>query len=238
MGEIRINQEPQQIDIYVKRILARYLGANTQILFQEHRDPITGLPDGTKEPVTLYIDNAGDLNQYPVQCITEVIQSLIGVPTNTIICNSKSRITITFKVFLLVKFQGLTAPKLIVLPDDIGTSVMTKYDLTQPQNKNHDYPKETLQIVDGNFVYTADIPLSMFDNQLTQDQLNDPTLQSHVLLRCMTWSVDVDGVANNGTGTPPVAATTVTLAKYEDILDKIGIDQDILINGIPEEFIC
>lgn len=238
MGELKICQEPQQLDIYVKRILARYLGAGTQILFQEHRDPVTGIPDGTKEPLTLYIDNGGDSNQYPVQCISEVIQSLIGIPTNTIICNSKSRISFAFKVFLLVKFQGLAAPSLIVLPDDIGSKVMTEYDMTQPQNINHNVPKETLQIVGGNFVYTADIPLSMFDNPLTQDQLNDPTLQSHVILRCMTWTVDVDGVGYNGTGTPPVLATTVYLSKFEDILDKIGIDQDIFIDGTPEEFIC
>jgi len=173
-----------------------------------------------------------------VQCISEVILSLIECPTNIIICNSKSRISITFKVFLLVKFQGLAAPSLIVLPDDIGTSVMTQYDLTLPQNKNHATPKETLQIVNNNFVYTADIPLSQFDNPLAQDQLNDCTLQSHVLLKCMSFLIDVDGVANDGTGTPPVPATTVTISISEDILDKIGIDQDIFIEGIPEDFTC
>lgn len=237
MGELKIQQEPQQLDIFVKRILARYFAPDTQICFQEHRDLI-GTPTGTKEPVTLYIDNAGDYNQYPVQCVTETIFSLIDIPTNTIICNSKSRITITFKVFLLVKYQNVAAPGLIVLPDDIGTKVMTQYDLTQPQNKNHTTPKETMQIVGGNFVYTADVPLSMFDNPLTKDELADCSLQSHVILKCMRWLVDVDGTSNSGTGTPPAAATTVALEIFEDVLDKIGIDQDIFVTGIPEDFIC
>lgn len=237
MGELMIQSEPQKLDIFVKRILCKYFGPNTQIFFQEHRNP-NGTPAGTKEPVKLYIDNAGNSNQHPVQCVTEVILSLIDCPTNTIICNSKSRVTITFKVFLLVKFQGVAAPSLIVLPDDIGTKVMTQYDLTQPQYKNHDNPKETMQIIGDNFVYTADIPLSQFDCQLTKDQLNDCSLQSHVLLKCLKWVIDVDGVGNNGTGTPPAAATTVTLSISEDLLDKIGIDQDIYITGTPEDFVC
>ncbi|HBM81881.1 MAG: hypothetical protein QME45_14195 [Clostridiales bacterium] len=238
MGEFKIQQEPQQLDIFVKRILARYIGNNTQILFQEHRDPLTGLPDGTKEPVTLYINNAGVDSLNPVQCISEVILSLTDCPTNTIICNSKSRISISFKVFLLTKFQDVAAPSLIVLPDDMGTSVMTEYDLTQPQNISNTNPKETLQIVNGNFVYTADIPLTQFDHELTKDQLNDCSLQSHVLLKCMNFLVDVDGTGNNGTGTPPALATTVTLSITEDIIDKIGIDQDVFVQGNPEDFIC
>jgi len=238
MGELKIQQEPQQLDIFVKRILARYFSPDTQILFQEGVDRKTGAPNGKKEPVVLYINNAGDFNQYPVQCVTEVILSLVDCPTNTIICNSKSRIVIAFKVFLLVKFQGVTTPSLIVLPDDIGTKVMTEVDLTQPQHKNHDFPKEMLQILGDNFVYTADIPLNKFEGCLTKEHLNDCSLQSHVLLKCMQWFVDIDGVSNNGTGTPPLPATTVTLSITEDILDKIGIDQDIFVRGIPEDFIC
>jgi len=226
----------EKVGIFVKRILAKYVAARKQMLFQEKRDAATGNPTGIKEPLVLYINNSDENCEYPVQGITEVIVSLTEPPQDVIISNSKSRIKITFKVFLLVKYQDIAVPNLIVLPDDIGIKCMTQYDLSVPQHKDHGFPKETLQVTGGNFVYIIDIPLSEFDNTLTNTQLHDPTLQSFVLLKNLAWTVDVDVVGPNGTGVPPLPATTTMLSVYQDIVDKIGINQDIVINGIPEDF--
>lgn len=231
MADISELQNPEILNIFIKQILAKYKASQMQILFEEHRNPADDQPDGTKEPLILYINNAGLNHEFPVQCITEIILSLVSAPTNTIICNSKSRVTLTFKVFLLVKNQGVAIPELIILPDDIGTKCKTKYDMHDAQYKNHDYPKESLRIVDNNFVYTIDIPLSMFDKQLTPEELSNPTLESHVQLNSLSWVIDVDSVGNNGTGDPPLPATTVAITISEDIHDKIGIDQDVYVEG-------
>ncbi|RCX10505.1 hypothetical protein DFR58_1284 [Anaerobacterium chartisolvens] len=226
----------EKYGIFVKRILAKYFAPESQLLFQEKRDPATGLQMGVKEPLKLYINNAGENGEHPVQGITEIIMNLNETPSNIIISNTKSRIKIIFKVFLLIKYQDLGTPSLIVLPDDIGTKCMSQYDLSEAQHKSHNQPKETLQISDGNFMYIVDVPLTEFDSQLTPYQLNDSTLQSYVVLKNLTWTVDVDDIEKKGAGIPPSAATVTTISVFQDLLNKIGIDDDIVINGVSSAY--
>lgn len=61
------NREP--INILINRTKARFCERNLQIFFQEKRDPVTGQRLAEKEPVTLFIDNAGTFNEYPLECI-------------------------------------------------------------------------------------------------------------------------------------------------------------------------
>lgn len=221
----------EKIGIYVKRILAKYSMPECQVLFQEKCDPATGTRMGVKEPLKLFIHNAGENGENPIQGVSEVILSVTEPPTNVIITNNKSRVKIVFKVFLLAKYQDMAAPSLIVLPDDIGEKCYTSVDLTSPQHKDHDQPRETLQISDGNFLYIADIPLTEFDNQLTPYQMHDPTLQPYVVLKNFIWSIDVDDVVRNCTGS---LATGTVLSVCQDVLNKISIDQDMEISGIPK----
>ena len=221
----------EKVGIYVKRILAKYFMPECQMLFQEKCDAATGVHMGAKEPLKLFINNAGENGENPIQGVTEVIMSLTEQPTSVIITNTKSRVKIVFKVFLLVKYQDMAAPSLIVLPDDLGTKCYTAVDLTSPQHKDNDHPRETLQISDGNFLYISDIPLSEFDNQITSYQLHDPTLQPYVVLKNFTWTIDVDDVVRSGTGS---SATETTITVYQDVLNKISIDQDLEISGISK----
>ncbi|MPN32195.1 hypothetical protein SDC9_179671 [bioreactor metagenome] len=68
-------------------------------------------------------------------------------------------------------------------------------------------------------------------------ELNDPTLQSYILLRNLNYDVEVLDTfqvftaADNSTS---IWTTIVELSVFEDIIDKLGIDQDIVICGIPE----
>lgn len=221
----------EKVGIYVKRILAKYFMPECQLLFQEKKDAATGVHMGVKEPLKLFIYNAGENGENPIQGVTEVIMSLTETPASVIITNSKCRIKIIFKVFLLVKYQDMAAPSLIVLPDDIGTKCYTSVDLTISQHKDHDHPRETLQISDGNFLYIADIPLSEFDNQITSYQLHDPSLQPYLILKNFAWSIDVDDVVRNSTGN---SATATVISVFQDVLSKISIDQDLEISGISK----
>ena len=221
----------EKVGIYVKRILAKYFMPECQLLFQEKCDPVSGVHMGVKEPLKLFINNAGENGENPIQGVTEVIMSLTEQPASVIITNSKSRIKIVFKVFLLVKYQDMAAPSLIVLPDDLGSKCYTSVDLTTSQHKDNDQPRETLQISDGNFLYISDIPLPEFDNQMTSFQLHDPTLQPYVVLKNFTWAIDVDDVVRSGSGSP---ATETTLSIFQDVLNKISIDQDLEISGISK----
>ena len=223
----------EKVGIFVKRILAKYYIPECQVLFQEKIDPITGAHTGVKEALKLFMNNAGENDDNPIQGITEVIMSFTETPSSVIITNTKSRVKIIFKVFLLVKYQDMAAPSLIVLPDDIGTKCYTSVDLTIPQHKDNDQPRETLQISDGNFLYIADIPLSEFDNQITSNQLHDPTLQPYVVLKNFSWSIDVDDVVRNDSGN---SATETTISICQDILNKLSIDQDIEISGITKMY--
>lgn len=130
-----------KVGIFVKRILAKYFMPECQLLFQEKHDPVTGTRMGMKEPLKILINNAGENGENPIQGVTEVIMSLTETPASVIITNSKSRVKIVFKVFLLVKYQDMAAPGLIVLPDDIGTKCYTSVDLTVSQHKDHDQPR-------------------------------------------------------------------------------------------------
>jgi hypothetical protein len=233
-NEKNITQSSQPLDILAKRILTTYTKQNLQLLFEEKRNAQTGEPLGIKEPVTFYIYNAKQSEEHPVQCIQNVIFSLIEPPTNVIICNSKSRVQIKFKVFLLVKFQDVIIPSFIVLPDDISTKCITLYDLTIPQKKNHLFPKEMLQVIDNNFVYTIDIPLSEFTHLLTPEQLADPSLQSYVFLKNLSWNIDIDPTTSSDPHCPSVPATTIKFSLFQNMTDKIVIDQTITIEGIPE----
>jgi hypothetical protein len=223
----------EKVGIFVKRILAKYYVPECQVLFQEKIDPITGAHTGVKEALKLFMNNAGENGENPIQGITEVIMSLTETPSSVIITNTKSRVKIIFKVFLLVKYQDMAAPSLIVLPDDIGTKCYTSADLTIPQHKENDHPRETLQISDGNFLYIADIPLSEFDNQMTSYQLHDPTLQPYVVLKNFSWSIDVDDVVRSDSGN---SATATTISICQDVLNKISIDQDLEISGIAKMY--
>ena len=71
-------------------------------------------------------------------------------------------------------------------------------------------------------------------------ELQDPTLQSYLLLKNLSCDIDVIDVVNVE-ATNIVTSQTVTLSTsevdfslFEDIIDKLGIDQDVIIEGIPE----
>jgi hypothetical protein len=258
----------EPLDIFARRVLAKAELLQKQEIFQENYsvdDP--PLPLGTKSPLTLYIINNGATPQTttpntnygsPVKCVKLCKRILDQDPGNTILCTQKSRVVLDFELVLVVEYEDNTFD-VLTLPRNL--SAFTQYGATTKafventvlgptgtpviQHQNVTQPYEQLVIkynatatAYANFEYTVTIPLSSFSTVLRKCELNDPTLQSYIVLRNLTYEVDVlDQYLVNATETATIWTTMVDFSLSEDIIDKLGIDQDIRIIGTPE-YVC
>lgn len=218
------DEKKKLVNILVLKTLSRFKSKCTQIFFQEKRDPVTGERLGVKEPVTLFIDNAGDFNEFPLECIQCVIVPT-DEPTWSLICGKRIKISVGFKVLLLVKFAGSNTFELITLPDDIGTRVTTLYDLTEVQVSRSII--QTMQIVGDRFIFTMSIPFSEFEGTIPAGADFDVI----ITLRNMTWNADIGDTGFHGTGSPPVLSTRVDLSIFYDILVQIATEEEITVAG-------
>lgn len=224
-------------------------------------------PLGTKAPLTLYIINHGAVpstdpnTSYgsPVKCVKLCKRILDFDPTNTILCTQKSKVILTFELVLIVEYEDNTFD-VLTLPRDL--SAFTQYTAGKKafvagtvldpatgtpivQHQNVTQPHEQMVIkynanatAYASFEYTVVIPLTSFDTPLRKCELNDPTLQSYIVLRNLNYDVDVlDQYEAQATATTTIWTTMVNFSLYEDIIDKLGIDQDIRIIGTPE-YVC
>jgi len=219
--------EKKTINILALRSLARFESNSTQIFFQEKRNPVTGTRLGKKEPVTLFIDNAGDFNEYPLECI-QCVFVRTDEPTWSFICGKKVKITFGFKVILLAKFTGADSYEIITLPDDIGVKCTTLYDLSEVQVSRSIV--QTMQRVGDRFIYTMTITLDEFTGTIPAD--DDFTVI--VTLRNMTWNAEIGDTGFEGTGSPPVPATRVDLSVFYDILVQLASEEEITVIGTTE----
>ncbi|HEX9059857.1 MAG TPA: hypothetical protein VF941_06735 [Clostridia bacterium] len=299
------------LDIFAKRVLGKKTLFNYQEVYQEKYGLIPGSnppangPLGVKIPLKIYVINHNStaavqpIEGSPVKCV-KLCKRIFdpGYPLNTLICTSKSRITIRFQLIMLVEYMDGTFT-MLNLPNDLNaqtnyinntttlpfyttkgfldqTVIQPVYTVTPPagttpgsvavsenfivQNQNQQKPYETLVIkkvtttdAQGNavtqswFEYSVTIPFTDFEPNLRHCELEDPTLESHILLKnrksdfdvlnsvlipaTVTYSATVTG---NVSINNYIYATEVDFSLYEDIIDKLGIDQDINIEGVPE----
>ena len=258
---VRQLPDTQVLDIFVKRILAKKTLTRYQGVFQEN---VTGgTATGEKLPLKLYIVNKLDANNepIPVKCL-KLCKRVIweGYPQNSIICNSKAKVTLRFQLVLLVEYED-NSFEIITLPNNLSnrfqydpnitkaivqTTVIDETGTPVLQRQNTTVPYETL-IINTNgvndypsFNYSVTMPFTEFDNALKKCNLNDPTLQSYILLRNLSYDIDVIDVVNVE-ATDIVASQAVTVSTsevdfslFEDMINKLGIDQDVLIEGVPE----
>jgi hypothetical protein len=225
-------------------------------------------PLGTKAPLTLYIINHGaeastespnPSTGSPVKCVKLCKRILDQDPGNTILCTQKSRVSLNFELVLVVEYEDNTF-NVLTLPKDL--SAFTKYTtdtkafvgstvldpttgapIIQHQSVTQPYEQFVIKYnatstAYANFEYTVTIPLSSFSAPLRKCELNDPTLQSYIVLRNLTYQVDVlDQYLAQAGATTTIWTTMVNFSLSEDIIDKLGIDQDIQIMGTPE-YVC
>lgn len=256
----------ETLDIFARRVLAKAELVQEQEVFQENYST-TG-PLGTKGPLRLYIINHLATEQsvpnttygYPVKCVKLCKRILDGDPQNTIVCTQKSKVIINFELILIVEYEDDTFD-VLTLPKNLSSRLQYDSAITKAfvegtvidatgtpvvQHQNVTQPYETLLIkstgvnVYTNFEYMISIPLSSFSAVLRKCELNDPTLQSYILLRNLDYEVDVLDqfqIYTDAENTASIWTTVVEFSLYEDIIDKLGIDQDIEIVGTPE-YVC
>ncbi|HPE16813.1 MAG TPA: hypothetical protein PK597_07650, partial [Oscillospiraceae bacterium] len=181
-------------------------------------------------------------------------------PKNTILCTQKSKVIIDYELVLIVEYEDNTFD-VMRLPQNLSSRLQYDPTITKAfvestvidaagapviQHQNVVQPYETLVIKSTdvneytNFEYVVNIPLTSFSAILRKCELNDPTLQSYILLRNLNYEVDVLDqfqVFTNAGNTTSIWTTMVDISLYEDIIDKLGIDQDIEIVGTPE-YVC
>ena len=218
----------KKVNILALRPLARFKACGTQIFFQEKRDPATGERLGIKKPVTLFIDNAGDFNEFPLECIKCLIVRFTQEPTWSYVCGKKVKTTVGFKIMLLVKFSDSNIYELITLPDDIGIKITTLYDLSEKQVSQSIY--QTMQRVGDEFIFTMLIPLSEFEGSIPEDD----NFKVIIRFRNMTWNAEIGDVGFNGTGSPPVLSTRIDLSVFYDILVQIAVEEEMTVSETVE----
>lgn len=256
------------LDVFARRVLAKAELLQVQEVFQENYSTATPpAPLGTKAPLTLYIVNHGAVETEespntnygsPVRCVKLCKRVLDIDPANTILCSQKSKVVLTFELVLIVEYEDDTFD-VMTLPRELAAFTQytadtkafveaTVLDATgapviQHQSVLQPYEQMVVKFngtgtAYANFEYTVMIPLSFFSAILRRCELNDPTLQSYIVLRNLTYEVDVldQYLASAGDGTT-IWTTMVDFSLSEDIIDKLGIDQDIQIIGTPE-YVC
>jgi hypothetical protein len=253
----------KKIDIFAKHVLAKAILKNTRILFQEAYDEnMNGT--GEKLPFRLYIINHNSVPSATpdigsdVRCIKLYKRRIAeGYPLNTMICTKKSRVTIRYELILVVEYEdgfvdvinlpGNLSNRLLYDPLTtkafVDSTVISDTGLPIAQHQNICLPHETLTIVSNGvniypwFDYSVNIPLTHFDRSLKGYDLDCLELESFVLLKCLNFEVDVierEQVFIDLTNTLSVWTTVVSVGVFEDIIDKLGIENDIEICGHPE----
>jgi hypothetical protein len=254
-----------KVDIFTKQVLGKKVLADTSTLWQEEYSPL-GVPTGNKRSFRIYIINDGSspavqpATGSPVTCV-KLCKRIIEAdyPRNTLICTSKSRVTHRYQLVLLVEYENgnfdvLTLPRNLSnrLQYDptttkafVDSTVIDTAGIPVLQRQNQTLPHETLIIVSAgvndytSFEYVVTIPYSMFEPCIKSCYLEDPSLQSLILLKCFRYDVDVlDTFLVSTSTTESVWTTIVELTVTEDIIDKLGIDQDVIVYGRPEDYCC
>jgi hypothetical protein len=255
-----VNPELMQLDISVRRIIGRALLKDCQILFQEYNK--NGVSSEEKLPLRIYIVNHG-ANIFgnegsPVKSV-KLCKVLLDpeFPQNTIVALEKSKILIKYQIVLIAEFEDGSFD-VISLPKDLSSigaynektvkafvenPVIDMKGVPLIQCNKGEKAYDTFLIESKNnaytsFEYSTCIPLSSFSPSPEGFQLEDPTLRSSITLRNLRYEIDVGstckiliGNSNNNS----IWTTIIDFSLYEDINNKMSIEQDIYVPGMPVE---
>ena len=263
-GKPDVKPELHYIDIFAKQVLGKKVLPDTDTLWQE--EYTAGVPTGNKRTFRIYIINDGStpdaqpVQGSPVVCV-KICKRIIqpDYPRNTLLCGSKSKIAHRYELVLLVEYENgnfdvLTLPRNLsnrlqydptITKAFVDSTVIDAAGVPVLQRQNRKTPHESHIIVSQgvnnytSFEYTVAIPFSEFKPKLKHCYIDDPSLQSYILLKCFRYDADIlDTFQVITSDTTSVWTTIVELTVTEDIIDKLGIDQDVVVQGKVDEYRC
>jgi hypothetical protein len=165
-----------------------------------------------------------------IKCIEDI--KVVCIETSEdFICNHKVRLIIKFKVILIVKFTDCTLG-LLMLPEDECDKFCFN-NISFPVKTCCDGIKKILDLdsCKKSFVLTIEISLKHFHGTLPPNIFDDPTLESRIIIKNFKKEFDIwEGPCT----CDPASDTHISLFISADVTDKIGIKQDIWIQGSPD----
>jgi hypothetical protein len=148
------------------------------------------------------------------------------------ICNHKVKLTLKFKILLIVKFPDCCF-ELIMLPEDLGKKFYFN-NVTFPITHCEDEIKKTLALDSCKefFILTIEVPVKSFEGTLPPNVFDDPTLKSKLIIKNFKHDFDIlkdDCSCNTGSN------TNISLFSTADIIDKVGVNQILWVYGKPAD---
>lgn len=220
------NSNPEPLEIFVKRIIAKWdPKGGEQIFFNVLED--------AKVPVDICVHNYPNYEEtLPVNCILSE-KLMIKKTRQEIICTTKARLKIWFKILLVVQFDD-DKFETLMLPDDIDSKACYVpaglFESPIWFGKNESLAETTIPgTSERAYLWTLDVPFTdpNWVGELPREIFDNPTLQSEIIIKCSDIIYDVQGDCACG----EIPGTLVHVSVISDIIDKVGIHEDICING-------
>lgn len=220
-----------QVDVFeaeVARILLEASGRLDMLI--ENNEPTSILINENEKIANLICSLKPEGND-PVESIVLSKLILYEKPEEKIICSHKVKLIIKFIIALLLKFSS-GAIECIVMPGDEGSKFCYGNNVSFPiEYKNYNISK-TLEIdkINGIYVLEIEVPISSFDETIPIPTAKSENLDSRICIKNMRINTDIlsdDCRCNDEKG------THVTIEAAADIIDKLGIYQNIIVGACP-----
>lgn len=248
----------QHIEIYARQIIGKKAFREVSTFWREKPADESGRRE--KLPVRLYIINYGSKPApspeagYPVKTVKLCKRAVFpDYPKNTVTGTRKSRITHRYYLVLLVEYENgefmvINLPRQLSAPGSYREGITLAFSnilgsdgkAPVPQHMNAGDISEKLSVIPESgsfsaFEYMMAFPVSAFGSGITIAELDNPTLQSTIILSNLKYDSDVGEPVLIPAGEESFIWTTaVDFMLYEDIHIKLGVDQDIVVQGMSE----
>lgn len=246
-AEILRIMDTQELEITTRRILGKSIQRNLQTLWQ-----YDGTEKAMKKPLRLYIVNEGSIPGNPppfgsplrdVRLLKRVIPD--DYPKGLLRSSDKLRVVHRFSLILLLEFENESL-KIIQLPKSLSRvdeflsgATIVMADTCVFSETSRLSGSDALCLVKGEqafmaFEYAKSLSPSDFIPDLGTTGFNNPSLLSRVTLEELQCHLSVQGVHRMPlSGDSSIWTTIVEINLTETMITRLGLDQDIIIQGFP-----
>jgi len=247
----------QEIEIYTRQILGKKAFRDVCTLWQEKSG---GSGAAAKQPVRLFIVNDGACPGVsppagsPVKSVKLCKRAVLpDYPKNLITGTKRSRIIHRYSLVLLLEYENgefkvITLPRQMSAPGSYSEGITMAFcgiispngGIPVPQRTEDESSSEKLSVIpDGSvfsaFEYTMAFPVNAFEPPLSLSDIENTALKSAIQLAGPRFESDIAEPFLIPAGADgSIWTTAVDLALYEDITIKLGVDQEIVVQGVSE----